>query len=59
MLLVARMWTLGFWIKKVVKSFKWDLRGHINRVTEDSGVESKVDYDSLAQGVSEKKNIHK
>ena len=32
----------GFWIKKVVKSFKWDLRGHINRVTEDSGVEGHL-----------------
>lgn len=53
MLFVGRMWTLGFWIKRVVEYFKWGLMGHTCRNVEDSNAESSVGYHSLAQEVSE------
>lgn len=44
-LLVARMWVWGLWVRKAVECFKRRLLGHKSGSMENSSSESNVDYD--------------
>ena len=57
LLLFGGMWTLGFWIRKVIKCFKQALMGHTSRNIEDSGAEVDLNCVGLAQEVSEENNF--
>jgi hypothetical protein len=57
MLLFERMWILGLWIWKAVKSFKWGLMGHPSRNMEDFVDGSDLTCVDLAQEISKEKNF--
>lgn len=59
MLLVGRMWNLGMWFRKVIENFKLGLMNRISWRMEDSGAESNVNYNSLAQEGFVGENISK
>lgn len=55
MLLFGDMWTLG--VTKAVECFKYSLIDHPRKSTEDSDAEGNLNYEGLAQEISDKKNF--
>jgi hypothetical protein len=52
---IGNIWgTLG---RKAVECFKHGLIGHASRIMKDSRAESYLNFEGLAQAVSQKKNI--
>ena len=56
-LLFRGMRTLGIWLRKAVKCFKWGLMDHTNRNMEASVVEGDLNCGGLAEEISEEKII--